>query len=130
MAYGVITALVVAAIGQVELWPLSSFRLFSEVRTGRRTSLSLVAVTTDNNTRPVDLSSDIRIVRSAQRQLPHLAELAPSDQRQKVRAWLRAAGIPADVVRLVLVVRTVIDLDPHGGPGTRRDRRTIHQVPL
>ena len=43
VTYGAVVLLLVAALTQVEIWPLSAYRLFSTVRTGTSATLTLVA---------------------------------------------------------------------------------------
>ena len=43
VTWSLLAAMAVAAVGQLEVWPLTAFRLFSEVRTADQTRLELVA---------------------------------------------------------------------------------------
>ncbi|CAN5758179.1 hypothetical protein BH10ACT1_BH10ACT1_31100 [soil metagenome] len=135
VTYGLIGLLLVVAAGQLEPWPFSSFRLFSERRTGERVAYVLVALDDGGRAHPVRLGPAPESVRAGQRQLPGLAELPSARRRSKVRALLDLAapdptGFDPRTARSVVVQRVTRRLDPGGGPATELDRTDIARVAL
>lgn len=117
------TVLLVTAVAHLELWPLTSYRLFSEVRTDTRTVLELVVVARDGTTSVVPADPGVVTTDRRHRELP---ASSPDRRRERVTAWLAVAGAdPADVdvVRLERV-RTVLD------PRTLDRRETARSVVL
>lgn len=130
VTYGAVVALAACAALSLEPWPLGSFRLFSEPRTGERSALVLVAVDGAGAAVPVRFTGDRRAVRSAQRQLPDLVELEPAERRRRVRAWLRLAGVDPGPIREVVLQRVRRRLDLDGGPSRELARVDVLRIPL
>ncbi|ACZ29254.1 hypothetical protein Xcel_0215 [Xylanimonas cellulosilytica DSM 15894] len=103
VTYGMVAVLVAAAIAHVELWPLTSFRLFSSVRTGTGTAYELLAVGADGTRTPVPARIQL---------LAGLAEEAPDDVAAQVGAWLDDAGLDPAAVDVVVLERATWQLDP------------------
>lgn len=128
MTYGLLVVLAFGVVNTVEAWPITSYRLFSQIRTGRSVRQVLVAVDRDGTTRPVRLRGDVATTTA--HQFPTLKRLPPAEQRTKVEGWLRIAGIDPSTVRAVRLERVISELDPDGGPPTETSRRLIVEVPL
>jgi hypothetical protein len=123
LTYGTVVGLLAAAAGNVERWPITSFRLFSAVRTDRVTSLELVVVDRDGHRHP--LPTNRAGGPTTAHQLHDLRTLAPAARRRKVRAWLRLAGWDPDAVDRVVLERVERRLDPDGGPARVVGRRAV-----
>jgi len=118
-----VTVLLLAALVQVDLWPVTAFRLFSDARTADGSSLTLWAVGADGertNLRP----SDNEVLVPTGHLYDDLAAADPDRAREMVDAWLSVAGlVPADVAQVVLE-RTTWRMDPR----TREKRETGRDV--
>ena len=123
---GTIVALLLVALSGLEAWPLTSFRLFSTVRTGTTTSYQLVAVAPDGTPTPVRLPGN-QVLSTTGHQYPDLPHESAQTQRAKVRAWLDAAGIDASDVAAVELVRTTKKPDAAGVPQVT-DRTVVVRV--
>jgi hypothetical protein len=110
---GTVVALVLVALSGLEAWPLTSFRLFSTVRTGTSVGLQLEAVASDGTRTPVRVPSN-QVMSTTTHQFAHLAHARPEVQRAKVRAWLATAGLDPAAVTEVDLVRTTRSTDPTG----------------
>lgn len=122
VTYTAVLVLLVAAAAHLELWPLTSYRLFSEVRTADRSGLELVAVDADGGRTVVRPGADNPVVATTGHQYGALPRVSAERRTAMVRAWLRAAGVdPADVahVRLERVGR-VTDARSLDGDETSR----------
>jgi len=128
LTYGLVALLVFGVVNEVEAWPVTSYRLFSAVRTDRglRTDLQLVA--RDGSVRPLRLDGDT--VSTTAHQYRTLPADAPAVQRRKALAWLDAAGVDPATVRAVRLVRVGLRLDPDGGAPTELWRHTLVEVEL
>ncbi|MDM7854855.1 hypothetical protein [Cellulomonas alba] len=99
----VVGVIVLGALAEVEAWPVTAFRLFSQVRTDTSTSLQLVVVHPDGSSAPLLLKPANDVVVITGHQFATLRDLPASKQRAKVDAWLDLAGIdPADVASVRL----------------------------
>jgi hypothetical protein len=121
---------VVAVVNTVEAWPITSFRLFSQVRTGETWSYQLVAIDREGRRIPVQLGDRGQVVSTTGHQLPELPRLSETERRRRVLAWLDLAGIEAATVERVELDRVHRRLDLHGGPAHELDRRTVVEVEL
>lgn len=130
VTYGLVGILAVSAVAQLELWPLSSMRLFSELRSGQRQALVLTAVGHHGERSPVPLNRTVRQTRAAQQQLPDLPDLGPTVRRRAIVAWLTTAGLDPDRYDAVILERVTYRLDPAGGPNTALRRQELLVVPL
>lgn len=119
--------LLVAAV-QLELWPLTAYRLFSEVRTGTSSSIDLVAVAADGTRTPVRLDPRNPVVVTTGRQYAHVRTAEPARQREMVRAWLGAAGIDPGEVAEVRLEQVVLQMDPDTRERQETDRRLLVEV--
>jgi len=89
-----------------EWWPFSKFSLFSEVRGPEQVSWSLNAIRPDGEIEAVNLTSLPESHWGSHHVLPTLDNMSIEHQRAAARAWLEAAGVDAENVRAVQVVRT------------------------
>ena len=130
VTYGMVAGLLVAAQLEVEVWPVTSFRLFSQIRTDRSVALQLVAVDAQGARLPVPLDDVSDRVGNVVQQLELLRTDDTEVQRAKATAWLQLVGIgPEGVVRAELE-RVQRRLDPAGGPATVVDRSVVVVIPL
>ncbi|WP_456786812.1 hypothetical protein [Cellulomonas sp. P5_C5] len=130
MTWSLLTVLAVAAVGGLELWPLTAFRLFSEVRTADQSRLELVAEHLDGTEEPLLVDETNPVLVTTDRQYPDLRGQSEQVQREKVLAWLAVSGVdPAtvDSVRLDRIAREY-DVSTHGW--LDGDRTTIVDVDL
>jgi hypothetical protein len=110
VTYGVVGLLLATAATGTEAWPLTSFRLFSTVRTSTATGLELVAVRPDGTRSLVRFDAGNPVLATTADLLDDVADQEPERQRAMVRAWLDAAHLTpddVDVVRVERVARTV-----------------------
>ena len=114
VTYGVVGLLLATAVAGAEAWPLTSFRLFSGVRTDTTTTLELVAVRDGGAQVPVRFATGNPVLASTAHLLDDVARHGVERRRAMVRAWLDAADLdPGGVaaVQVERVVRTVgVDL--------------------
>lgn len=96
-AYGLVAALALCTLLELELWPLSSFRLFSSTRSGTQISWELVRID-DGAESPLRLSALGRGYRHSAHYLPDLAAGGPPDRAAACAAWLGASK--ADEIRV------------------------------
>lgn len=125
-----VAALLGVAAAEVELWPLTSYRLFSGVRTGTQAADELVAVGPDGTRTPVPLAADDQVLATTSHQYRLLRDVDAARQRAMVGAWLDLAGIdPADVatVRVERVRRT---MDARTLAAQVTDRAVLVEIPL
>lgn len=130
VTWSLLTVLAVAAVGGLELWPLTAFRLFSEVRTADQSRLELVAEHLDGTEEPLLVDETNPVLVTTDRQYPDLRGQSEQVQREKVLAWLAVSGVdPAtvDSVRLDRIAREY-DVSTHGW--LDGDRTTIVDVDL
>lgn len=119
----------VALTGQ-EAWPLSSFALFSRVRTGESVSVQVVALRRDGREELVDLGRRHSATRGATHLIPHLRAKPRAVQVAEVSSWMQEAGIdPSDVVA-ARIYRTVREVSRDGTPGKVLRRRMTLQIPI
>jgi len=110
VTYGVVGLLLATAATGTEAWPLTSFRLFSMVRTSTATELELVAVHADGARSPVRFGTGNPVLATTADLLDDVVDQEPERQRAMVRAWLDAAHLApddVDVVRVERVERTL-----------------------
>jgi hypothetical protein len=101
-AYGLVAVIAVTAIAQVELWPVTAFRLFSGARTGTGVVYQLYAVGHDG--------SRTRVPGRVQL-LAKLPQAAADDAAREVDAWLDDAGVDPAGVDVVVLERVTWRLD-------------------
>ena len=115
VTWSFLAVLAIVAVGGLELWPLTAFRLFSEVRTADQTRLELVAEHLDGTEEPLLVSETNPVLVTTDRQFPDLPREPEEVQREMVLAWLDVSGVdPATVgsVRLDRIARHY-DVDTH-----------------
>ena len=115
VTWSLLAVLTVCAVGGLELWPLTAFRLFSEVRTADQSRLELVAEHLDGTDEPLLVAETNPVLVTTDRQFPDLPREPEEVQREMVLAWLGVSGVdPATVgsVRLDRIARHY-DVDTH-----------------
>lgn len=126
VTYGLVILLATAVWQHTEAWPVTSYRLFSSVRTGTSSGLQLVAVSEDGTTQRVAPRGET--VSTTAHRYGDLPGLAPEERRRLVRTWLLSADIDPETVRVVRLERVTRALDPDGGPAVETGRRIIIEV--
>lgn len=130
ITYGLVIGLVVTTVAGIERWPVTSFRLFSTVRTDRSFVLELVATQPDGTRQKVPISASTKGSAGTAHQLAEL-RLAPSaEQRAKVTAWMNAADMDLDRFEVAVLERVERRLDPDGGPPLEIRRSVVLEVVL
>lgn len=130
VTWTLVAGLLVAAQLEVEAWPITSFRLFSQVRTGRAVGLELIAIDTAGDRHLVPLAGEAGRVGNVVQQLELLRTDPVETRRAKVLAWLELVGIDPAGLTQVDLERVVRQLDPDGGPAVEMGRTLIAEVPL
>lgn len=125
-----VAVLLGVAAAEVELWPLTSYRLFSGVRTESRSSLELVAVGPDGSRTPVPLDEHDQVLGTTSHQFRHLRDLPPAQRRAMAGAWLQLAGIDVADVARVEVERVRRTMDARTLEARVTDRRPVLEVVL
>lgn len=101
LAQAFLALLLVAALFEVEWWPVTGWRLFSSVRTGTQSEWEVVTVAGDTET-PVPFGSLPRSYRSYSRVLAHVADRTAAERDAACAVWAEAArqrGAQVDAVR-------------------------------
>lgn len=114
VTYGMVGVLAWAGLSTVEAWPVTSYRLFSAVRTDRSVTLELVAVTTSGERQVVSLGHG-QVLSTTRHQFMQLRKESAVERERKVRTWLELADIDPRTVSRVNLERVERRLDPHGG---------------
>jgi hypothetical protein len=111
VVYGLMTVLLLAAVVEAESWPVSSMRLFSQVRTDAAVSYEVHLVAADGADQLLVLPSLGRPFRGAHHVVPRLAGMGAAARDDVCRAWARAAAdagrLEAVELRVERVVRSV-----------------------
>ena len=102
-----VLALAVAGAAEAEWWPVSSMRLFSEVRGDRAAGFEVLLVDAEGTARPLDVAALGRQFRGAHHLLPRFGSMTQAERDEVCVAWAAAAGGGAVSVRIDRVVRTV-----------------------
>lgn len=129
VTYGAVGLLLTVALVQLELWPLTAYRLFSNVRTDSRVTLELVAVGDDGVTSPVRLPSD-QVLGTTAHQFRDLERASDERRRELVDAWLAAGAIDPDEVAEVRLDRVRQRMDPGTLTWSDVERTVVVEVPL
>jgi hypothetical protein len=112
VTYGTIALLLVAALVHLDAWPVSAYRLFSNVRGPSGVSLTLVAVAPDGVRTDVRVPSDEDPLTTTGHLYDDLPRVAPERAVAMVRAWLGMAGIDPAAVDHVDLERRPWVTDP------------------
>jgi hypothetical protein len=129
VTWGTLAVILVGAAAEQEIWPITSFRLFSVVRTADGVSTSLVAVRADGTRVPVPLPSQ-EVLATTSHQLARLADATGTEQRAKIEAWLGLAGMDPDDYTTVAVHRTPWTMDPVTRERVTGEDRVVAEVTL
>lgn len=123
VTYAAMAVLLMAALVQVDAWPVTAYRLFSNVRTADGVSLTLWAEGLDGSR--TDLRPPAGEVLGMTTHLyRQLEDADPAHARELVDAWLGLAGMRPDDVRQVVLERTTWRMDAD----TREKHETGHEV--
>lgn len=126
VTYGLIVLLIVGVATETEAWPITSWRLFSGLRTDLRISTTFTIVGRDGTEFPLRLPGDA--MAATRHQFSTLARQDPAGQRAKVRAWLEAADVELDRVDHIRLERRRLRLDPDGAAPIELGRTTILEI--
>jgi hypothetical protein len=111
VVYGLVALIGVAAAADAEWWPVSSMRLFSEVRSGTAVAWEVRLVAADGTEELLDVASLGRAFRGAHHLVPTLPALPAAERDAICAAWAEAAAdqgrLVASEVRVDRVVRSV-----------------------
>ena len=111
VAYGLVGLLALGVVAGLEWWPLSSFRLFSQARTGTSTSWQVALVDAAGTEHPLPFSRLPRGFRGSHQLAPELRSLPAGERDGVCRAWADAAadrlGVVATEVRVYRVTGRV-----------------------
>ena len=107
---GTLVVILLGAAAEAEIWPITSFKLFSSVRTAGGVTSSLIAVDANNAEVPVPIPTP-EILATTSYQLERLAAEPESVQRDMARAWLELAGMDPDDYTTVALHRTAWTMD-------------------
>lgn len=130
VTYGTVAGLLLVAHLEVEHWPATSYRLFSQVRTDRSVGLELVAVHEDGTRERVSLVGAGEVLTTTSHQFPRLSAEPPEVRRRKVLAWLAIAEVDPSTVVAVQLERVERRFDPDSGPSTELRRTVVDEVVL
>lgn len=112
VTYTAVSALLVAALVQVELWPVTAFRLFSSSRGTDGAGLTLWAVAPDGTR--TDLRPAGNSVLATTGHLYDDLDRADAERaREMVDGWLGVAGIRPEDVSQVVLEHATWTTDPH-----------------
>jgi hypothetical protein len=130
VTYGLCGGLLLLGIGQVELWPMSAFRLFSGVRGPEATSWVVTTVDAGGDEHRVDLAALGGRVGLPHHVLPSLVDASPAERRAVLEAYVEAAGSTGGEVRArVYRVVSRISTEPEV-PSTELSRDLVYEVVL
>lgn len=127
---GVLVVFAFAAWNTVEAWPITSFRLFSQVRTANASSTTLVAIDADGDAHPVEADPDHPFVPRTKHEYPLLRDATPARAHAMVDAWLRAAGMDPDDFVAVELRRKSLVYAPDGSSRHVTGERTTWRLRL
>lgn len=117
--YGFLAAVILSGILGIEAWPLSGFRLFSQVRSGVEVRWELLTVAADGTEVPADLAAMGRGFRQSGHLLPALAAGGEAHRADACQAWLGHTTASE-----LHVYRSVYRSPEPGRPGAL-ERRTL-----
>lgn len=118
VTYGLVALLAVCAVVQVEWWPLTAFRLFSQPRTATATAWEVDLVDAAGAEHAVPFDRLPRGFRGAHHLAPTLAASAPGRRDAVCRAWAAAGGRRLGVAATEVRVYRLTGRVPTG-PGDR-----------
>lgn len=130
VTWSLLALLAVFAVGQLELWPLTSFRLFSTPRSADQTRLELVAEHLDGTDEPLLVEATNPVLVTTDRQFPDLVQEPADVRRDKVLAWLAASGVDPATVGSVRLDRIAREYDEETHTWVDVGRTTIVDVDL
>lgn len=117
--YGFLAVVLTTSALGVEQWPLTGWRLFSNVRSGVTTGWHVVTVDDAHHETPVDFAALGRGFRGAAWRLADFPTMSGPQREAVCRAWADAVGTTTRAsVRGVVVYRTrrAVTTDPGGPP--------------
>ncbi|KMM44344.1 hypothetical protein CWIS_16660 [Cellulomonas sp. A375-1] len=111
VTWGTLGVVLLGAAAEIEAWPVTSFRLFSTVRTADGATTSLVAIRPDSSQVTVRLPDD-QVLATTSHQLVDLRHQSAHQQHAEAVAWLHVAGLDPDDYVAVAVDRSAWTMDP------------------
>ena len=123
--YGFLAVLLVAAIGSLEYWPITGWRLYIEPRKSTHPSWELAAVDGADDEHPVSLYDLPIAYRNTDRQLGPSSDVEPEVADRLCRVWAAAFRERDTTVTSLRVYRTRIDTET----GEPLRRRLVHECP-
>jgi hypothetical protein len=124
-----LTVLVACPLGLLNLWPFSSWRLFSSIRTDRETSWEAVAVEPSGRERDVPVASFPHGYRGFRFVLAGFSKRAPAARNAICAAWLTEANDELITrTRLVRIYRLQWRLSDRRGERSAPGSRTLAWV--
>lgn len=105
-AYGFVALLVWCVAFGIEWWPLTSFRLFSEVRGPEQRGWEIVVVDRTGREHPVERTTAPGGYKGGQRAASLLPTMADAERERTLRAWAAAVdGSDVTAVRVYRITR-------------------------
>jgi hypothetical protein len=111
--------LAVTGLAHIELWPLTGFRLFSELRGSTREGWAIVAVDPAGAEHTIDLQELPVGYRYTSKILEHFSGLSAEERDDVCDAWSGPRRAGGDAVMSVRVYRETFSVRPHGPPPIR-----------
>lgn len=130
VTWGAVGLLLLVGLTQVELWPLSAYRLFSAVRGESGATLMLVAVHGDGTEVVLTPAVDDPVLDTTSHQYRDLRSASPERRVAMVRAWLDLAEVGSDDVVAVRLDRATRVMDAATLTWRTTDVTTEVEVPL
>ena len=111
VTYGLCGSLLLVGTAQLELWPMSAFRLFSGVRGAETTSWVVVTVDAAGEEHRLDLGGNADRIGLPHHLLPKLQDASTAERQAVLETYVEAAGdddtaVAARVYRVVSQVPT------------------------
>lgn len=129
VTYVFLALIVAVAVTGTEAWPLSSFALFSKVRTGESVSTRMVAVDLAGTEHPMLLGSE-QSTRGSKQLAAHLGVRTHREQVAMVSDWMRSLGIEPSTIEFVRLYRVVRQVSTTDRPGPVLREKLVLQIRL
>lgn len=130
VTWSVLLVMGVVAVGGLEVWPLTAFRLFSETRTADQTRLELVAEHLDGTDEALLVGETNPVLYTTDRLFPDLRGAPEDVQREMVLAWLAVSDVDPATVSSVRLDRIARRYDEETRTWDDVDRTTVVDVDL
>jgi hypothetical protein len=131
VTYGVVGVIVLAGVTGHEYWPLSGFRLFSEVRSSQQTTYSVVVVNEQGQSSVLDLGALPDNYSGHVQMLPAMVTKSADEQAAIVQAWLVGLGLTPGEYTSAEIYRSASEVPADSAePAVVTDRELVLTVPL